>query len=170
MRGIAGLTAVPRGSSHDANRFDDYESNGPLSSILQFALSRRMRFDDRMLKVLTSTLADDRYTLIEPAQGSGELIVREWSGFPVYGRFWNGQSRGLRFEDQPDTLYGQSSALAFREAYISQAPVLECVEATIWRPTFGDVRRSFTRLILPIGFADRRSMLWSTSVDNKLTG
>jgi hypothetical protein len=158
-----------------ANRFaarrhqiGDYASNAPLSSILHFSLSRQLRFDDRMLKTLASTLAGDRYTLIEPTHGSSELIVHEWSGFPVYGHFWNGHSRGLRFEDQPDVLYGKSSALAFREALISQVPVLESVEATIWRPAVGDVRRSFTRLVLPIRVSNRRTMLWSTSVDNKL--
>lgn len=91
-----------------------------------------------------------RYMILRRTQWSRRLEIRDVGrGFIVYDDNWLAQAVGLRFEDQPDYLYGKWAAEAYYEASETQQPIIDNIDALIDTPGRGKSRVQYQRLVLP---------------------
>ena len=103
--------------------------------------------------------------------GNGELRVSDF-GPTMMSRsnWWRQKARGHRIDDMPDWNYGRWVGDAYREARLTNQPLLEEVKAVINWPEVGTFSHSYWRLILPLRQPRRPTRLLGVTVDKPEVG
>jgi hypothetical protein len=114
--------------------------------------------------LLRGTL-ESRFVLFKTPKRSEEFIVEAvGDGLPPFAHEWLSRTIGMRVQDQPDNLYGQSCAETYAQALHRQEPKLEDVDAVATWPGYGPVRRRYKRVILPFRHEDGGTRVLSATL------
>ena len=145
-------------------RTDALAADGPLARVLGFWRDISGTWLGR-LPTLRNMLAD-RYVLFE-ARTDSEFVFQDFGhGLPACAIDWLRDGIGCRVEEQPDREYGKSCALAYQKTIQQLEPVVEDVDAFVWWPRHGRVRRCYKRVLLPFRARRNRMRLLSVTAED----
>ncbi|HEY1244749.1 MAG TPA: hypothetical protein VH913_26540, partial [Hyphomicrobiaceae bacterium] len=91
------------------------------------------------------------------------VIDRIGDGLHVPDREWFKSALGRPIEEQPDTPYWRWVARMQRAALQTNNPALSDIDASIYWPALGRVRRRYRRLLLPCITRDGTRLLFSAN-------
>lgn len=138
---------------------------GPLQYALDFWRMTSGRWDAATPLFFRRALAD-RYALYE-CRSDHEFIFRAvGSGMPACALAALRASIGCRIEQLPDSAYGQSCAEFYQRSTAQGVPGLQEVDALVWWPQHGRLRRRYKRLLLPFRAADRERLLLCVTAED----
>jgi hypothetical protein len=158
--------AVGRGDIRVRAIGADLTPTGPLRRALDFWRMMSGVWDaDAMSPFLKRALAD-RYALYE-CQSDRDFVFRAvGSGMPACALAALRASIGCRIEQLPDNAYGQSCAEFYQRSVEQSVPGLQDVDALVWWPQHGRLRRRYKRLLLPFRDADHQRLLLCVTAED----
>lgn len=108
-----------------------------------------------------------KFAMVRCERDTARLIFSHVGrGIVMYDQAWHEIAEGLRVEDQPDHTYAKWVAGRYREAILSNEPLLSDVDALVWTPLDGLQRITYSRLTLPVMTKHGRpSLLSATHLD-----
>jgi hypothetical protein len=113
----------------------------------------------------TAIYSNERFSLIERCGAKADFILREHGhGYPRYAVGYMQSWLGRNILEHPDEHYGRQCAHAFERVSKNRSVAIELVDATIFWPMAGRIRRTYTRALLPFGDPGGRSWVLSTSI------
>jgi hypothetical protein len=128
--------------------------NEPMRALFRLWRSRRGHLPPDQIIGLMPPALKTRMTLtriVRPAPGlpGRALIEHIGTGFHIFDPCWTLCAIGRDLEEQPDPIYGASSARSYHEVAAVERPRLELVDAVIEVPGRSARRSRYERLILP---------------------
>jgi hypothetical protein len=108
----------------------------------------------RLLKRFLVVRQDNAYGLVFDTIGEG---------LHVPDRDWFRSAIGRPIEHQPDAPYWRWVAKVQRSALQANEPVVSDIDASIYWPSLGRVRRRYRRLLLPCAAPDGTRLLFSAN-------
>ena len=121
-----------------------------------------------LIKFAVENLAQ-RYFVFKPT--SGQSLFHEIGfGAQVPDPSWRAMALNTAVTRQPDTDYWAWVNQHHRMVLESQAPHLSDVEAEIYWPSVGWVKRDYTRFLLPCDRCNGEQFLFSANTTKRLTG
>jgi hypothetical protein len=139
---------------------------GPLQHALDFWRLTSGRWDAAATALFFRRALADRYALYE-CRSDHEFIFRDvGSGMPACALAALRASIGCRIEQLPDSAYGQSCAEFYQRSTTQWVPGLQEVDALVWWPQHGRLRRRYRRLLLPFRAADRERLLLCVTAED----
>jgi hypothetical protein len=104
-----------------------------------------------------------RFLVVRESAIRGLVIDTIGDGLHVPDRAWFTSAVGRPIEEQPDTSYWRWVARIQRTALRFNAPLVSDIDASIYWPSLGRVRRRYRRLLLPCTAADGTRLLFSAN-------
>lgn len=126
---------------------DDLEPFEPHAILYRYWKSHRLDMQNAVQ--LSCDLFDGRFTIVSVQPSSDMVIEHVGGGYTTYSNSYVERAPGTRYEDEPDSVYGQWVASTHRDVHQSGEPLLEDVDALIGASR-GDRRRvRYRRIVLP---------------------
>jgi hypothetical protein len=139
---------------------------GPLQHALDFWRMTSGRWDAAATGLFFRRALADRYALYE-CRSDREFIFRDvGSGMPACALAALRASIGCRIEQLPDGAYGQSCAESYERSTTQGVPGLQDVDALVWWPQHGRLRRRYKRLLLPFRAAGHERLLLCVTAED----
>ena len=141
-------------------------NENPLSQALQLWRDVSGVWGTRARMSSLRKILRDRFVLYEN-RAETEFVFKEFGdGMPECARSWLRASLGSRVEDHPDSQYGQSCAVSYQRVIERFEPELHDVDAVVWWPQHGKLRRRYKRLLLPFRDHSRCRLLLSATIED----
>jgi hypothetical protein len=137
----------------------------PLRGLLEIWTRNQGRFNGPALINYAAQNLSSRYIVIRQGPFDRLLFDTLGDGLHVPDRGWLRSAVGSAVEDQPDAEYWQWVAQTYRSTLRSNYPALSDIDADIYWPLRGWVRRRYRRLRLPCTAADGVRFLFSANSD-----
>jgi hypothetical protein len=166
---IARLIELTRGrnfSRHVAEKpcsIDQLPAGSPLRGLLELWAGNGGVFDAQAFHAYASRRLLRRFFIVRQSGGDGLVFDTIGDGLHVPDRTWFKSAIGRPIEEQPDTEYWCWVARIQRESLHSNSPVLSDIDASIYWPSLGRVRRRYRRLLLPCTTGDGTRLLFSAN-------
>jgi hypothetical protein len=166
---IARLVDLTRGRDfgrHVAERscaVDQLSARSPLNGLVELWASAGGRFDREVFFDYAARRLLKRFLVVRESCANGLVIDTIGEGLHVPDRTWFKSAVGRPIEEQPDTPYWRWVARIQRAALRSNSPVVSDIDASIFWPSLGRVRRRYRRLLLPCTAADGTRLLFSAN-------
>lgn len=161
---LANMAATSDGQAYISRRRN--LASLPASHRLQtvYELWRTEQFDRQKFTSVLNEKAEGRYILAGLGARPGSLVFQDVGrGVVFYGEDWQSRTRGHRVQDQPDYDLGLWVSEAYLDTLVSNEPRLEDTDIVVRRPRNGSIRITYTRLLLPLAVAGKRSGILSVS-------
>lgn len=142
---------------------DQLPEGSPLRGLLDLWVSRDGRFDETAFAGYASRRLLKRFLVVRQSGPDGLVIDTIGEGLHVPDRDWFKSAVGRPIEEQPDTQYWRWVACVQRAALHSSSPVLSDIDASIYWPSLGRVRRRYRRLLLPCTTRGGAPLLFSAN-------
>jgi hypothetical protein len=140
----------------------DLPAGSPLRGLLELWASKGGRYDPAFSEYAARRLLK-RYLIVRQSSAKGLVIDGIGEGLHVPDRGWFRSAIGRPIEEQPDAPYWRWVARIQRTALHSNSPVLTDIDASIYWPSLGRVRRRYRRLLLPCTAPDGSRLLFSAN-------
>jgi hypothetical protein len=166
---IARLVDLTRGRdfgrhvTEQACTVDQLPAQSPLRGLAELWASTDGHFDQRAFFDYAARRLLKRYLVVRESAVKGLVIDAIGDGLHVPDRTWFKSAVGRPIEEQPDTSYWRWVARIQRAALYSNSPVVSDIDASIYWPSLGRVRRRYRRLLLPCTAADGTRLLFSAN-------
>jgi len=142
---------------------DQLPTKSPLLGLVELWASNGGRFDRQGFFDYAGRRLLKRFLVVRESAAKGLVIDTIGDGLHVPDRAWFKSAVGRPIEEQPDTSYWRWVARIQREALHSNSPVVSDIDASIYWPSLGRVRRRYRRLLLPCTAADGTRLLFSAN-------
>jgi hypothetical protein len=166
---IARLVDLTRGRDfgrHVAEKscaVDQLPARSPLRGLVELWAANGGGFNQEALFDYAARRLLKRYLVVRLSGAKGLVIDTVGEGLHVPDRAWFKSAVGRPIEEQPDTSYWRWVARIQRAALYSNSPVVSDIDASIYWPSLGRVRRRYRRLLLPCTNADGTRLLFSAN-------
>ncbi|MBO0764231.1 MAG: hypothetical protein J2P50_06560 [Hyphomicrobiaceae bacterium] len=166
---IARLVDLTRG--RDFNRhvaeqpcsINDLPAGSPLRGLLGLWASNSGGFNEEAYFEYAARRLLKRFLVVRQNLANALVIDRIGDGLRVPEREWFKSALGRPIEEQPDTPYWRWVARVQRAALQTNNPVLSDIDASIYWPSRGRVRRRYRRLLLPCTTREGTRLLFSAN-------
>jgi len=138
-------------------------TESPLHGLLEIWTRDEGRFDDSALIDYASRHLAHRFMVIRQSASDRLVFHTLGDGLHVPDKAWLTSAIGRPLEEQPDTEYWRWAAKIHRAALRSNCAVLSDIDADIYWPSWGRVRRRYRRLLLPCTARDGSRLLFSAN-------
>jgi hypothetical protein len=142
---------------------DDLAAGSPLRGLLDLWTTHGGCFDERAFLDYAARRLLRRYLVVRESASHGLVIDSIGEGLHVPERDWFRSAVGRPIEAQPDAPYWRWVARIQRTALCSNNPVVSDIDASIYWPSLGRVRRRYRRLLLPCTASDGTRLLFSAN-------
>lgn len=142
---------------------DQLSPQSPLYGLLQLWYQDEGRFNAPALIGYASQHLSARFIVIRQCAFDRLLFHILGEGLHVPDRSWLKSAVGRPVEDQPDAEYWGWVAQTYRETLSANYPALSDIDADIYWPSRGWVRRRYRRLRLPCTATDGTRYLFSAN-------
>jgi hypothetical protein len=142
---------------------DQLPAVSPLRGLLELWVENAGFFDEPAFLEYASRRLLKRYLIVRQDDTGALVFDTIGDGLHVPDRSWFTSAIGRPIEEQPDTQYWRWVARIQRAALQSRCPVLSDIDASIYWPSLGRVRRRYRRLLLPCTAADGARLLFSAN-------
>jgi hypothetical protein len=142
---------------------DQLSPQSPLHGLLRLWQENRGRFNAPALIDYASQHLASRFIVIRQCAFDRLLFHILGEGLHVPDRSWLKSAVGRPVEDQPDAEYWGWVAQTYRETLSTNRPGLSDIDADIFWPSRGWVRRRYRRLRLPCTATDGARYLFSAN-------
>jgi len=142
---------------------DQLPAQSPLGGLLQLWQRNEGRFDETAFVEYASQHLHRRFLIIRRSESDQLLFYTLGDGLQVPDKDWFKSAIGRCLEEQPDTEYWHWVAQVYRSTLRANVPVLSDIDADIFWPSQGQVRRRYRRLLLPCAAADGTRFLFSAN-------
>jgi hypothetical protein len=123
----------------------------PFGAAVKFWRQNNGQLNVEQVEQLARAMLANRFVVLKQADATSRMILSQvGGGMPSFALKTLRQMVGQPYEDHPDHQYGVACVKAYQQALTQWAPVAEHVDAVVKWPGFGRLRRTYTRLILPI--------------------
>jgi hypothetical protein len=123
-------------------------------------------YTEAIYRPLLRRFARDRFILIEPRTGSGDLdIVEAGGGLQIPDRRAHAALQGARLTEMADHAYAQWAAGIYASVLERREPRFDQIHALIHWPRAGHVERRYWRMILPCRTGDGGQRLLGVSCE-----
>jgi hypothetical protein len=166
---IARLVDITRGRDfgrHVAEKSCSAESlpaGSPLRGLLELWADNAGCFNERAFIAYAARRLLRRFLIVRHSDTDGLVIATIGDGLHVPDRDWFKSAIGRPIEAQPDAPYWRWVARVQRAALHANTPVLSDIDASIYWPSLGRVRRRYRRLLLPCTARDGTRLLFSAN-------
>jgi hypothetical protein len=163
---LVGLTREREHARHVAEKpccADELPVGSPLRGLLDLWCSNGGRFDEQAFVEYSARRLLKRYLVVRQSPTSGLVIDTIGEGLHVPDRDWFRSAIGRPIEEQPDAPFWRWVARIQRAALSSDSPALSDIDASIYWPSLGRVRRRYRRLLLPCTTGDGTQILFSAN-------
>jgi hypothetical protein len=144
-------------------RLDQLPEGSPLRGLLDLWAARGGRFDEAAFVAYASRRLLKRFLVVRQSGPGGLVFDTIGHGLHVPDRDWFKSAVGRPIEEQPDTQYWRWVARIQRAALHADRPVLTDIDASIYWPSLGRVRRRYRRLLLPCTGRSGARLLFSAN-------
>jgi hypothetical protein len=142
---------------------DRLPAGSPLRGLLELWAASGGRYEAGAYSEYAARRLLKRFLIVRH-DGSGRLVFDTvGDGLHVPDREWFRTAIGRPIEEQPDTRYWRWVAQIQRAALRSDRPVLSDIDASIYWPSLGRVRRRYRRMLLPCVGPDGSRLLFSAN-------
>jgi hypothetical protein len=138
-------------------------AGSPLRGLLELWASNGGRYDAAAFGEYAARRLLKRFLIVRQDAASGLVFDTIGDGLHVPDRDWFRSAIGRPIEQQPDAPYWRWVAQIQRAALRSNDPVVSDIDASIYWPSLGRVRRRYRRLLLPCTAADGTQLLFSAN-------
>jgi hypothetical protein len=163
---LVDLTRTRDVSRHVAERacsVDDLPAGSPLRGLMDLWMEHSGRFAAPAFLEYAARRLLKRFLIVRH-DGADRLVFDTiGDGLHVPDRDWFTSAVGRPIEEQPDTQYWRWVARIQRAALQADIPVLSDIDASIYWPSLGRVRRRYRRLLLPCTAHDGTRLLFSAN-------
>jgi hypothetical protein len=135
----------------------------PLRELVELWASNAGRFNRQAFFDYAGRRLLKRFLVVRESGAKGLVIDTVGKGLHVPERAWFRSAVGRPIEEQPDTSYWRWVARIQRAALHSNSPVVSDIDASIYWPSLGRVRRRYRRLLLPCTASDGSRLLFSAN-------
>ena len=142
---------------------DQLPAKSPLRGLVDLWASTGGRFDQQAFFDYAARRLLKRFLVVRESASKGLVIDTVGGGLHVPDRAWFTSAIGRPIEEQPDTSYWRWVARIQRAALHSNRPVVSDIDASIYWPSLGRVRRRYRRLLLPCTADDGTRLLFSAN-------
>jgi len=142
---------------------DQLSTGSPLRGLLEIWARNEGRFNEPALVKCASRQLLRRFLVVRQSASGRLLFDTIGDGLHVPDKSWFTSAIGHPIEDQPDTQYWLWVAKSHRATLRLNCPVLTDIDASIYWPSRGRVRRRYRRLLLPCTARDGTRFLFSAN-------
>ena len=142
---------------------DDLPAGSPLRGLLELWMSCGGRFEELAFFEYAARRLLKRFLVVREGSSHGLVIDTIGEGLHVPERDWFRSAIGRPIEEQPDAPYWRWVARIQRTALCSNSPAVSDIDASIYWPSLGRVRRRYRRLLLPCTAPDGSRLLFSAN-------
>ncbi len=142
---------------------DRLPAGSPLRGLVELWAGTGGRFDRQAFIDYAARRLLKRFLVVRQSSTEGLVIDGVGEGLHVPDRTWFRSAIGRPIEEQPDMPYWRWVARVQRAALHSNSPVVSDIDARIYWPSLGRVRRRYRRLLLPCTAADGTRFLFSAN-------
>jgi hypothetical protein len=142
---------------------DQLPVGSPLRALLELWTGSGGRYDATAFGEYATRRLLKRFLIVRHDGASGLVIDTIGDGLHVPDRDWFKSAIGRPIEQQPDAPYWRWVAQIQRAALQSNDPVVSDIDASIYWPSLGRVRRRYRRLLLPCTAPDGTRLLFSAN-------
>ncbi len=142
---------------------DELAAGSPLRGLIDLWAANGGRYDAAAFSAYAARRLLKRYLVVRQDDAKGLVIDAIGEGLHVPERDWFRSAIGRPIEHQPDAPYWRWVAQVQRSALQADDPVVSDIDASIFWPSLGRVRRRYRRLLLPCTAADGTRMLFSAN-------
>jgi hypothetical protein len=142
---------------------DQLPARSPLRGLVELWAGTGGRFDRQAFFDYAGRRLLKRFLVVRQSALKGLVIDTVGDGLHVPDRAWFRSAVGRPIEEQPDTSYWRWVARIQRSALHSNSPVVSDIDASIYWPSLGRVRRRYRRLLLPCTASDGTRLLFSAN-------
>jgi hypothetical protein len=166
---IARLVDLTRGRdfgrhvAETSRALDQLPAQSPLRGLVELWASTGGRFERQAFFDYAAHRLLKRFLVVRQSSAKGLVIDAVGEGLHVPDRTWFKSAVGRPIEEQPDTSYWRWVARIQRAALHADSPVVSDIDASIYWPELGRVRRRYRRLLLPCTAADGTRLLFSAN-------
>jgi hypothetical protein len=160
------LTRDREASRHIAEKpcpVDDLAAGSALRGLTEIWASNGGRYDAQAFTEYAARRLLKRFLIVRQDDAAGLVFDTIGDGLHVPDRDWFRTAIGRPIEHQPDAPYWRWVAQVQRAALQSNEPVLSDIDASIYWPSLGRVRRRYRRLLLPCTAPDGTRLLFSAN-------
>jgi hypothetical protein len=142
---------------------DELSPRSPLRGLLEIWAQNQGCFNGPVFIKYASQHLLRRFLVIRQSPSDQLLFDTIGDGLHVPDRNWFKSAIGHPIEAQPDTEYWQWVAQVQRSTLRSNCPALSDIDADIYWPSRGWVRRTYRRMLLPCAAPDGTRFLFSAN-------
>ena len=154
---------VSRHVAEQACSVDQLAAGSPLRGLVQLWAANNGRFDATAFGMYATQRLLKRFLVVRQDNAHGLVIDTIGEGLHVPERDWFRSAIGRPIEHQPDAPYWRWVAQVQRAALQADDPVVSDIDASIFWPSLGRVRRRYRRLLLPCTAPDGTRLLFSAN-------
>jgi hypothetical protein len=138
-------------------------AGSPLRGLLELWANNGGRYDAAAFTEYAARRLLKRFLVVRQESDQGLVIDTVGEGLHVPDREWFRSAIGRPIEQQPDAPYWRWVAQIQRVALQADDPVVSDIDASIFWPSLGRVRRRYRRLLLPCTAKDGTRLLFSAN-------
>jgi hypothetical protein len=138
-------------------------TGSPLRGLVELWAQNGGRYDPAAFSEYAARRLLKRYLIVRHDDANGLVFDTIGEGLHVPERDWFRSAIGRPIEHQPDAPYWRWVAQVQRAALQADRPVLSDIDASIFWPSLGRVRRRYRRLLLPCTAQDGTRLLFSAN-------
>jgi hypothetical protein len=142
---------------------DQLAAGSPLRGLLELWALNGGRYDAATFSDFATRRLLKRFLIVRQDTASGLVFDTIGEGLHVPERDWFRSAIGRPIEQQPDAPYWRWVAQIQRAALQVNDPVVSDIDASIFWPSLGRVRRRYRRLLLPCTARDGTRLLFSAN-------
>jgi hypothetical protein len=160
------LTRDREVSRHVAEKpcsIDELAAGSPLRGLVELWARNGGRYDAAAFCAYATRRLLKRFLIVRQDDAYGLVIDTIGEGLHVPERDWFRSAIGRPIEHQPDAPYWRWVAQIQRSALQANDPVVSDIDASIFWPSLGRVRRRYRRLLLPCTARDGTRLLFSAN-------
>jgi hypothetical protein len=160
------LTRDREVSRHVAEKpcsIEQLSPGSPLRGLLELWAGNGGRYDAAAFSEYATRRLLKRFLVVRQDAAKGLVFDTIGEGLHVPDRDWFRSAIGRPIEQQPDTSYWRWVAQIQRAALRSSDPVVSDIDASIYWPSLGRVRRRYRRLLLPCAGPGGTRLLFSAN-------
>jgi hypothetical protein len=154
---------VSRHVAEQACSVDQLAAGSPLRGLVELWAANNGRFDATAFGIYATQRLLKRFLVVRQDNVHGLVIDTIGEGLHVPERDWFRSAIGRPIEHQPDAPYWRWVAQVQRAALQADDPVVSDIDASIFWPSLGRVRRRYRRLLLPCTAPDGTRLLFSAN-------
>jgi hypothetical protein len=165
IRRLVRLTRVRevRRVAEKACAIDQLSSGSPLRGLVELWARNGGRYDAVAFSAYATRRLLKRFLIVRRDEAHGLVFDTIGEGLHVPERDWFRSAVGRPIEQQPDAPYWRWVAQIQRAALQANDPVVSDIDASIFWPSLGRVRRRYRRLLLPCTAPDGTRLLFSAN-------